>query len=207
MGTIYNCDPSELIDNASEELKKVESIKPTAWAAFVKTGVSKQRPPAKDDWWYARTASVLRRIYRYGPIGVSKLRTKYGSKKNRGVKPESFFKSSGNIIRKILQQLETAGFVKKGNVGVHKGRMITAAGKKFLDDVASKISKVPEKKAKEPKKEDKEKPKDKESSSKETKEVKKEAKKEAQEKKPEQKAPIETKEEKKESQEKNSNKK
>lgn len=142
MGTIHNCDPSELIEKASEELKNIDSIKPTEWALFVKTGMHKERPPIKNDWWYMRAASILRAVYRYGPIGVSKLRTKYGGKKNRGMKPERFYKGSGSIIRKIIQQLEKAEFVKTDLKSIHKGRLITAKGKKFLDDIASKISKV-----------------------------------------------------------------
>ena len=163
MANIYNCDPSELIEKASEELKKVEAIKAPDWALFVKTGMHKERPPMKNDWWYVRSASVLRKVYVLGPIGVSKLRTKYGGKKNRGVKPEHFYKGSGSIIRKIIQQLEKEGFVKKDLKRVHKGRSITAKGKKFLDDVAATISKTqPKKEVKQPEikteKEAKEKP-------------------------------------------------
>ncbi len=146
MANIYNCDPSELIEKSSEELKKLESIKAPDWALFVKTGMHKERPPLKNDWWYVRTASVLRQIYRFGPIGVSKLRVKYGGKKNRGAKPEHFYKGSGSIIRKIIQQLEKEGFVKKDLKSLHKGRLITAKGKKFLNDIAVKISNVPQKK-------------------------------------------------------------
>ena len=142
MPTIYNADPSELIEKASEELKKIESIKPPVWAAFVKTGMHKERPPVKNDWWYIRAASILRKIYRLGPIGVSKLRVNYGGKKNRGYKTEHFYKGSGNILRKILQQLEKEGFVKIDLKSKHKGRLITAKGKKFLDDIAGKISNV-----------------------------------------------------------------
>jgi len=140
MGTIYNCDSSELVTKTSEELKKVEAIKSPEWALIVKTGMHKERPPVKNDWWHTRAASVLRQIYLYGPIGVSKLRAKYGGKKNRGMKPGRFYKGSGSIIRKIFQQLEKTGYVKSGAKGVHKGRMVTAEGKKFLDSVAAQIS-------------------------------------------------------------------
>jgi len=142
MTSIYNCDLSELVEKTSEELKKVEAIKPPTWALFVKTGMHKERPPVKNDWWYVRTASVLKHVYRYGPIGVSKLRTKYGGKKNRGVKPGRFYKGSGSILRKILQQLEKEGFLKQDQKNTHKGRVITAKGKKFLDDIAAKISNI-----------------------------------------------------------------
>lgn len=140
---MYDIDPNELIAKASEELKKISEIKPPVWATFVKTGMSKERPPVSHDWWYTRAASVLRTVYKLGPVGVSKLRTKYGGKKNRGFDTEHFYKGSGNIARKILQQLEKAGFVKQAQKGVHKGRIITGKGKSFLDKIATKIAKSP----------------------------------------------------------------
>lgn len=139
MTTMYDVDAQNLILKAAEELKKIPEIKAPAWAAFVKTGMHKERPPVNDDWWYMRTASVLRTIYRLGPIGVSKLRTKYGGKKNRGVKKEHFYRGSGNILRKSLQQLEKAGLVKFAEKGVHKGRVITPKGRSFLDKIAAQV--------------------------------------------------------------------
>lgn len=136
---MYDVDSQELVMKAAEELKKIPEIKAPEWAAFVKTGVHKERPPASNDWWYIRTASVLRTVYRLGPIGTSKLRTKYGGKMNRGVKKEHFFKGSGNILRKALQQLEKAGFVKFAEKGVHKGRIVTPKGRAFLDKIATQI--------------------------------------------------------------------
>ena len=139
MTTMYDVDSQELILKAAEELKKIPEIKAPVWAAFVKTGMHKERPPVNSDWWYTRAASVLRAIYRLGPVGVEKLRTKYGGKKNRGVKKEHFFKGSGNILRKSLQQLEKAGFVKFADKGIHKGRVITPKGRAFLDKIATQI--------------------------------------------------------------------
>ena len=139
MTTMYDADSQELILKAAEELKKNPEIKPPQWAQFVKTGMHKERPPVNRDWWYIRTASVLRTVYRLGPVGVQKLRDKYGGKKNRGVKKEHFFKGSGSILRKCLQQLEKAGFVKFADKGVHKGRVVTPKGKSFLDKVATQL--------------------------------------------------------------------
>ncbi|MBS3097854.1 30S ribosomal protein S19e [Candidatus Woesearchaeota archaeon] len=139
MATIYDVDPIEHIEKIAEELKKIEAIKPLPWASYVKTGVHKERPPIRKDWWYIRAASLLRAIYKLGPIGVSKLRTKYGGKKSSGVKTEHFYKGSGSIIRKILQQLEKAELVKKEAKKVHKGRLITQKGKSLLDKTASMI--------------------------------------------------------------------
>jgi small subunit ribosomal protein S19e len=151
MKNVYNVPQNELIEETALELKKIESIKPPSWAEFVKTGANKERPPARDDWWYVRAASILRAIQKNGPVGVSKLRLKYGGKKNRGMKPERFYRASGNIIRKIFQQLEQAELVKKQEKGIHKGRIIAPKGASLLDKVAAKIfGKKPEKVEKQP---------------------------------------------------------
>lgn len=150
MATVYDVDARELIEQTAEQLKKEEKIKPPAWASFVKTGVHKQRLPVNKDWWYVRSAALLRSVYMLGPIGVSKLRTKYGGKKDRGHKPEKVFKGSGSIIRTALQQLGQAGYVKKQLKGQRKGRIITPEGKSLLDSLATQIMgpKKPTKKAK-----------------------------------------------------------
>jgi len=129
----------ELLEEIARELKKIEEIKPPVWAKFVKTGVHKERPPVREDWWYVRAASVLRKIYLLGPIGISKLRTKYGGLRNKGFASERFAKGSGNIIRKILQQLEKAGLIKHEAKGVHKGRILTKKGVELLYDCAKRI--------------------------------------------------------------------
>jgi small subunit ribosomal protein S19e len=141
MTTVFDVSQQELTQSLAKELKKMPEFKPPEWAPFVKTGIHKDRPPVEDDWWYMRAASILRVLCVRSPIGVSKLRTKYGGKKNRGVKPEKFRKSSGNIIRKILQQLEKAQFAKQVQKGVHKGRQITPKGKSFVDKIAQQLKK------------------------------------------------------------------
>ena len=134
MVTVYDVDPNELVAATAEELKKIPEIKPPTWASFVKTGSHKERVPYQEDWWYQRTAALLRQVYKR-PVGISRLRRVYGGRKHRGSAPEKFRVGSGNIIRKALQQLEKAGFVKKSK----KGREITAKGQKFLDNLATKI--------------------------------------------------------------------
>ena len=134
MATIYDTNTQELIKKAANALK--EKIKAPEWSMFVKTGVAKERPPVDRDWWYMRAASILRKIYLFGPIGTNKLRVKYSSRKNRGYVPEKTFSGSGKIIRVILQQLEKEELLKKAEKGVHKGRIITPKGKSFLDKLA-----------------------------------------------------------------------
>lgn len=139
---MFDVYPNDLIKAAAEELKNIPDVKPPVWAGFVKTGRHKERTPLNPDWWYVRVAAVLRSVYRLGPIGVSKLRTKYGGKRRRGHKMPHSFKGSGSIIRKALQQLEKAGFIKQIDVKGHKGRVLTPKGKSFLDKIALKLSKA-----------------------------------------------------------------
>lgn len=137
MGTMYDVNPNDLIEKVAKELEK--ELKAPEWTPFVKTGVHKQRPPTRDDWWYVRAAAVLRTIERMGPIGTSKLRTKYGGKADRGHKTEHTFKGSGSVIRKILQELDRAGLTKQAEVGVHKGRVISPKGLSLLSKVAAEL--------------------------------------------------------------------
>jgi len=132
MDSIRDTKGSELIPKAAEELKKVKEMEMPQWALFVKTGAGKERPPMKLDWWHLRAASVLRRIALTGPVGVSKLRTKYSNRKNRGYKPEKTYRASGKIIRTILQQLEKAGLIRYTEKGVRKGRVVTPKGQSFI---------------------------------------------------------------------------
>lgn len=145
-----------MIEKAGEQLKKVEGFEVPVWAPFVKTGVHKERPPVNTDWFYTRSAAILRKLYKQGPVGVSKLRTLYGGKKNRGHQPEKFFRGSGSILRKALQQLEKAGFAKQVEKGRRKGRIITPKGKQFLDKIASQLAESAPKKEEAPKKPQKE---------------------------------------------------
>ena len=147
MPTIFDVPVNDLLEEVAKELQNISEIQPPEWAFFVKTGVNRERHPARKDWWFMRSAAILRSVRLLGPIGVSKLRTKYGGTKNRGHKPERFCKASGNIIRKSLQQLEKAGLVKQVEKGVHKGKVITPKGVSLLDKTAVKIYKSTKSKA------------------------------------------------------------
>ncbi len=146
MATPDEINPESLIKALAENLKTVPEIKAPIWSKFVKTGHFKERPPYNKEWWHIRAAGVLRTVYRLGPVGTSKLRTRYGGKKNRGVAAEHSYKGSGSIIRKILQQLEKAGLIVQTAKGVHKGRIVTPKGKSMLNSVAKRISPVVHKK-------------------------------------------------------------
>ncbi len=129
---------TKLVQKLSEELKKEEHIKPPAWSYFVKTGVSSERPPQQPDWWFLRSAAILRRTALTGPVGTSRLRTVFGGRRRRGHKPAHTRKAGGKVIRTILQQLEKAGYIQK----VEKpkmGRTVTPKGLKLLDKVGKEL--------------------------------------------------------------------
>lgn len=132
MTTAYDVPADLLIRKVAEELKKRPEFTPPEWAAFAKTGVHKEMPPEDPDWWFVRVAAVLRRVYVDGPIGVERMRSFYGGKKDRGSKPSQFRKGSGSVLRKSLQQLESAGFVLHDRTG----RRVAPAGASFIDAIA-----------------------------------------------------------------------
>jgi len=132
--SVYDIPADKYNELLAEALKQIEEFKMPEWAAFVKTSIARKRPPVEEDFWYNRAASILRQLYIHGVVGVGRLRTRYGGRKNRGVKPERFRKGSGKIIRVILQQAEAAGFVEKFS-GKKTGRTLSEKGREFLENI------------------------------------------------------------------------
>ncbi|MEM5798390.1 MAG: 30S ribosomal protein S19e [Candidatus Aenigmatarchaeota archaeon] len=128
--SIRSVPTEKMIESLTAILSK--ELKPPAWAAFVKTGPGKARPPQQPDWWARRAASILRKVWLNPGIGVSRLRGHYSTRKNRGHKPERRYKAGGAAIRHILQQLEEKGYIKKEK----KGRVITQKGLELLAKAA-----------------------------------------------------------------------
>ncbi len=137
---VQEVDPEKFILALASKLKEMKEFEMPEWASFVKTSSSKERPPENADWWYVRAASILRSIYVKGVVGVSRLRVKYGSRKNRGVQPEKFVRSSGKIIRLMLQQANKAGFVETLK-DKKAGRRLTKVGKDFLENISTQLKK------------------------------------------------------------------
>lgn len=143
MVSVYDVHPELLIQETAKDLKEKFKVAKPAFADFVKTGVNKERAPASPDWYYVRMASILRRVYVDGPVGVESLRTYYGGRKARGSKPHEFRKASGKIIRLCLQELEKLGFLEKDKN--KDGRKITGKGEKFLNEKSKFADSITEK--------------------------------------------------------------
>ncbi len=134
--SVQEVPPGELIKLTSEELKKLKELTPPQWSHFVKTGAHRERVPEQLDWWHMRAASLLRRIYIDGPVGISRLRSFYGGRQHRGQAPAHFRKAGGKIIRVALQQLEQAGLVAKAE---RRGRKLTSKGAAMLEKIAEQV--------------------------------------------------------------------
>lgn len=135
MTTAYDVPAANLIGKVAENLKANDKINPPEWAAHVKTGVHKDLPPIDSEWWYTRCAAVLRTTYTQGPVGVERMRSIYGGKKDRGSNPYKKAKGSGSIARVAFQQLEEAGFIRS----LKSGRVVSPAGRSLLDNMAYQV--------------------------------------------------------------------
>jgi len=135
--TPHDVPAQEFIKKLAKYLKEnVDEVSPPSWASVAKTGSHVQRQPQDPDWWYTRCASLLRKIYVHGPIGIEKLRAEYGGRKDFGVRPEHAVRAGGTIIRKALQQLEAAGLIETVKP---KGRIVTREGRKLLREIAEEV--------------------------------------------------------------------
>lgn len=135
MVTVYDVTPNKLVAKVAEKLKGMGIPQPS-YIGTVKSGAHAERMPQQKDFWYIRLAALLRNSYVHGNVGVGTLRTHFGGKKTRGVKPERKVRAGGSIIRKGMQALEKAGLMTKKK----KGRELSAAGKKLLDASAKEAS-------------------------------------------------------------------
>jgi small subunit ribosomal protein S19e len=135
----HDVPASKFIEKLAKYLKEnVDEVQPPAWAAVAKTGSHVEKQPQNQYWWYTRSASILRKVYVHGPIGLEKLRADYGGRKGFTVRPNHASKAGGSNVRKSLQQLEAAGLIQKASI---KGRIMSPKGRKLLQDVAEDLQK------------------------------------------------------------------
>jgi small subunit ribosomal protein S19e len=136
--TVFDVPQQVLIVKLADHLKHVSQVAPPSWSALAKTGSQTQRQPNEKDWWYTRCASLLRKIYIHGPVGLTQLETDYGGRKKISYFPGHHRDAGGSSIRKAIQQLESAGFVAKQG---KKGRILTGKGVSLLDRQSTEILK------------------------------------------------------------------
>ena len=135
--SIYVVQPEKLIEVIAEKLKEFPEISPPLGSEFWKTAFFKELAPADtENFWYIRCASLLRKVKKFGPIGVSRLRKVYGGKNRKGSGLHHSAKGSGKIIRVGLQQLEKANLIVMNE---KKGRIASPEGTSLLERTAYSI--------------------------------------------------------------------
>lgn len=138
MTTVFDVPAEPLLQRVAADLRGKAELKAPDWAPFVKTGRHRERPPTNPDWWHVRLAAVLRKVYIEAPIGTERLSAFFGGAKHRGSMPDKAWSGSRAILRTALQQLEGAGLL----VTIKsKGRQVTPAGRKLLDNHAFEVKK------------------------------------------------------------------
>jgi small subunit ribosomal protein S19e len=137
MAKVYDV-PADLLISKLTDILKNENIPAPSWTPFVKTGSHANKPPQNPDWWYTRCASILRKVYLHGPMGVDDLRKEYGGGKAVGYGARNHRDAGGVIIRRAIQGLEKLGYIEKV---AGKGRVISKNGMKKLDGLATEILK------------------------------------------------------------------
>jgi small subunit ribosomal protein S19e len=136
MANVYEVNASELVRETAKKLKGVIKQQPN-YLYYAKSGANRERQPQDPDFWYVRNASLLRYVYTSGPAGVSRLRSRYGSRKEHTMHRKHHVRAGGSVIQDSLNALELANLVKK----TRKGREITPQGKSFLDKISNEIAK------------------------------------------------------------------
>lgn len=135
MTDIRSIEAGKYNQKLASELKASGDFQKPDWIDFVKSSTHKVRPIIEPDFWYKRSASILRQMYFNGVLGVGRLRSRYGGRKDNGMAPPHFKKGAGKMIRVILQQAEAAGIIEKSK-GKRAGRQLTVKGKTLLESVA-----------------------------------------------------------------------
>jgi small subunit ribosomal protein S19e len=135
MVSAHDVPSGKLISALAEQMKSVPAVKEPDWAHYIKTGSHAERPPASSDWWFTRAASLLRKLYIHGPVGLTDLERAYGGTKALHYFPKHHRDAGGSNIRLILKQLEQAELVSK----TPKGRVLTPKGRAMLDKVSKEI--------------------------------------------------------------------
>ncbi|XP_070494749.1 small ribosomal subunit protein eS19A [Chironomus tepperi] len=134
--TVKDVDQDKIVQGVALFLKKSGKLKVPDNMDVVKTSKAKELSPTNADWFYVRCASILRRMYHRGAIGVGGVKKIYGTRQRDGVCPSHWCRADGAVARRALQALEHIKLVEKHADG---GRKLTAQGQRDLDRIATQI--------------------------------------------------------------------
>ena len=148
MTTVYDI-PADLFNPAlAQAMADQKAVSMPDWGQYVKTAVDRERPPTQDDWWYLRTAAILRKVARNGPVGVT-ISLKPSAEERQRFHAEHARRCLTPHHSHRFAAARRCGLVEKvptkevegvdGKVQLYAGRRITAAGQKLVDNVAHSV--------------------------------------------------------------------
>src|SRR4051794_28071121 len=106
--TVKDVSSPDFVAAYARHLKRSGKIDVPKWADLVKTGAYKELAPTDPDWYYIRAgrlnsvvahhaASMARRLYVRGGVGVGAFCKIYGGRNDKSVRPSHFAKASGAV--------------------------------------------------------------------------------------------------------------
>ena len=111
--TVKDVPAQEFVSALAAHFKKTQKLNVPAWHDLIKTATYKELCPQDPDWYYVRAASVARKIYLRGGIGVGAFQKIYGGAKSNGSRRPHFAKAAAGIHRNILKGLTEIDLVAK----------------------------------------------------------------------------------------------
>jgi len=140
--TVKDVPADAFIKACAEFLKRQPKFDVPKYHDIVKTGVCKESAPYDEDWFFIRSASILRKVYLRKGTGVGALKKWYGGStgNHRGTKKAHFSTASGAIIRKSMFELEKLQMMEHCEDG---GREISSKGRAEMDRIAGNINMAP----------------------------------------------------------------
>eukprot|EP00467_Chlorarachnion_reptans_P020664 CAMPEP_0114512608 /NCGR_PEP_ID=MMETSP0109-20121206/15074_1 /TAXON_ID=29199 /ORGANISM="Chlorarachnion reptans, Strain CCCM449" /LENGTH=176 /DNA_ID=CAMNT_0001692319 /DNA_START=35 /DNA_END=565 /DNA_ORIENTATION=- len=137
MATVKDVPAQPFIKALAAHFKEGGQMEIPDYAEYIKTAPFKELSPYDPDWYYVRAASIARKVYLFGGMGVGGLAKVYGGRSQKGTRRGHFKRASRGVLRHILRQLSEMKIVcKKVDT---KGRFITSEGQKTLDVIAKQL--------------------------------------------------------------------
>ncbi|EKX73210.1 40S ribosomal protein S19, putative [Theileria equi strain WA] len=137
--SLKDCNADLFITAFAEHMKLKGYIECPKWIDYAKTSVAKELSPQNPNWFYVRAAAILRHLYFHPDSGIDRLRKVYSSKKRNGSAPNHTCRASGKIIRSIVQQLESVGFLEQDML--KHGRRLSRKGCNTVNAFARQLTK------------------------------------------------------------------
>jgi small subunit ribosomal protein S19e len=114
---------------------------PVDWD-IIKTGRGRERAPEDDDWYYLRTAAVVRQLALSETVTIAAIARRYGNWKNRGVRPSKFVECDESLCCSVFDNLEDmrwVNLVSKADVTADRAYGLTDKAREIVKEIIDKV--------------------------------------------------------------------